>query len=482
MKYYCLAGFACIVIFLGLASCATNPVSGNPNFVLMSESGEVELGRKSDAEVRKEYGVYTLPGLNEYVNEVGQKLARNSHRSQLQYHFTVLDSPEINAFALPGGYIYITRGIMVYMNSEAELAGVLGHEIGHVTARHSVQQYTAVQSANIGVTVASLYLPELRNQASQTLINLLGNSLLAGYGREHELEADRMGAEYLARTGYNPQAMVQVLAVLKNQELFDAEEAKKEGREPRSYHGVFATHPDSDTRLQQVIAQAKPLLVAPKDDGRARFLGKINGMVFGDSPAQGIVRKGMFYHEDMNFVIKFPDGWPIRNSPKAVLARTLQDDVRLQMQLGPTKGSPSEFINRNVKFDRVNQADASPINGLPAALVTGTSRGKPLAIASIFYQGKNFVFVGSAKSAEAFNHNLPQLLAAMRSFRPMTQAEHGAVKPLTIHTITAKTNTRLASLARQSPIENNPEGYLRLINHYYPNGEPQPGQTIKIVQ
>ena len=230
MKSHSLAALAALPLTLMLANCAQNPVSGRPNFVTMSESKEVDVGRQEDAKVREEYGVYDNKALQQYVNEVGQRLGKASHRPQLQYNYVVVDSPEINAFALPGGYIYITRGILAYLNSEAELAAVLGHETGHVTARHSVQQMSAATAAGVGATLIGIFVPVLRNQAGDTAISMLGNVLLSGYGREHELEADRLGAEYLYRTGYDPQAMIKVIGVLKNQELFDAEIAKTEGR------------------------------------------------------------------------------------------------------------------------------------------------------------------------------------------------------------------------------------------------------------
>ncbi|NCP80514.1 MAG: M48 family metalloprotease, partial [Gallionella sp.] len=235
-----------LTVALTLAGCAANPVSGKQDFVMMSEAQEIALGRSADAEVRKQYSVYQNPELQSYVNGVGQALASRSHRSNLNYHFTVVDSAEINAFALPGGYVYITRGIMAYLNSEAEMAAVIGHEIGHVTARHGVRQQSAAQATSLGITLASIFVPELNSRAGQDLSNLLGGALLSGYGRDHELESDRLGAQYLARTEYDPQAMIRVVGVLKNQELFDAEIAKQEGREPRRYHGTFATHPDND--------------------------------------------------------------------------------------------------------------------------------------------------------------------------------------------------------------------------------------------
>jgi predicted Zn-dependent protease len=176
--------------FLQISSCAVNPVTGQQDLVLMSESDELALGRKTNAEVLKQYTIYDNPALQSYVQTVGEKLAAKSHRSNLIYRFTVLDSKDVNAFALPGGYIYITRGLMAYLNSEAELAAVLGHEVGHVTARHSVRQYSATQLANIGAVLTSIFVPGM-TQASNQLVQFAGGALLRGYGRTHELEADK---------------------------------------------------------------------------------------------------------------------------------------------------------------------------------------------------------------------------------------------------------------------------------------------------
>ncbi|RKZ34703.1 MAG: peptidase M48 Ste24p, partial [Gammaproteobacteria bacterium] len=225
----------------------------------MSEDSELALGRQTHTQVIERYGRYENPALQNLVQRIGETLAANSHRTGLIYRFTVLDSQEVNAFALPGGYIYITRGLLAFLNGEDELAAVLGHEIGHVTARHSVRQYTAQQAANIGVTLGAILVPQMRTQNVGNLAGVLSTALLRGYGREHELEADRLGAEYLARTGYDPAAMLRVITVLKNQELFERERAQVENREPKVYHGVFSTHPDNDTRLREVVGRAKAL-------------------------------------------------------------------------------------------------------------------------------------------------------------------------------------------------------------------------------
>ncbi|MDH5358812.1 MAG: M48 family metalloprotease, partial [Gammaproteobacteria bacterium] len=198
---------------------------------MLSEDSEIAQGRTNHPKIIAQYGRYKDEALQAYVQSVGDTLAEISHRKNLIYRFTVLDTPVINAFALPGGYIYITRGLMAYLNSEAELAAVLGHEIGHVTARHSVRQQSAAQVANLGYTIGAILFPELRAAPSQDLFNILGGALLSGYGREHELESDGLGAEYLARAGYDTKAMIDVIRVLKDQETFAAAEAKKQGRE-----------------------------------------------------------------------------------------------------------------------------------------------------------------------------------------------------------------------------------------------------------
>ena len=220
------------IIFASLAllsACATNPVTGKQDLVFMSESQEIALGNQASQQIMQQYRRYDDPALQSYVNEVGQRLAAKSHRANLDFHFTVLDSTQINAFALPGGHIYITRGLMAYLNSEAELAAVLGHEIGHVTARHGVRQQSSHQAAGLGMGLLGVFFPGMNNAAISQVMNVAGAALLSGYGREHELESDRLGAEYLANVGYDPNAMLEVVRVLKNQEIFDQKLAALEG-------------------------------------------------------------------------------------------------------------------------------------------------------------------------------------------------------------------------------------------------------------
>lgn len=474
--------FAALLCLGLLANCAVNPVTGRQNFVMMSESEEVRTGKKGDEEVRKQYGIYDNPALQRYVDEVGQRIAQKSHRGNLEYHFTVVDSPEINAFALPGGYIYITRGIMAYLNSEAELAAVLGHEIGHVTARHGVQQYSASMAASIGVALGSILVPELRGGA-QDLLNLLSNALISGYGREHELEADRLGAEYLARAGYNPQAMVKVVGILKDQELFDAEIAREESREPRRYHGLFATHPDNDTRLKEVVGEASRFATAKSDERQAAYLARINGLVYGDSPSQGIVRGSRFLHEGLGFALSFPQNWRIKNAPDKVIALSPENDAQVELLMaGPARGTPVDFLRRNVRLDAGNELDAAPINGLPAAILSGTRQGRPVKVGAINLQENTFVLIAAAKSPATYTRHRDAMSAAIGSFHALLESERTLAKPTLIRTLAARKGETFTGLARRSPLGKHAEGYLRLMNHAYPSGEPQPGQTIKTIE
>ena len=483
MKAILLNTLVAILLVLTLTDCAQNPVTGNPNFVMMSESQEVQTGREEDAKVRREYGVYDNQALQQYVNEVGQRLAKNGHRPNLQYSFLVVDSPEINAFALPGGYVYITRGILAYLNSEAELAAVLGHELGHVTARHSVQQISAATAAGVGAALLQIFVPELRNQTGDSVINLLGNVLLSGYGREHELEADRLGAQYLARTGYDPQATIKVIGVLKNQELFDAEIAKSEGREPRSYHGVFASHPDSDTRLQQVVGEAGRPASGGGRVNQEEFLRKIDRMVFADSPSQGIIRNGNFYHPDLGMALTFPQNWRIQNRPDRVAAKNPGDDAVIELRAaGPAQGAPIEVLRKTVRGNVGAEITQTMINGLPAALTTTSMQGLPTRVAVVFLGKTAFLIGGQARSGQAMQRALPEINTAIASFRPLGDAERKLARPLTLRVINAPKGATFSDLARNSPLGKNAVSHLRLINGMYPGGEPRAGQPLKIVE
>ncbi len=465
-----------------LTHCAPNPVSGGKDFVLMSEAQEIQMGAKAHQDVLKEYGLVENAELQAYVTRVGKALAAKSHRANLDWHFTVVDSPDVNAFALPGGYIYITRGIMVYLNSEAELAGVLGHEIGHVTARHGVRQQSVSTAAGLGAILGSILVPGMNNQAGATVLQQLSQSLVAGYGREHELEADRLGAEYLAKSGYNPQAMVEVIGVLKDQELFDIELAKKEGREPRKYHGVFETHPSNDTRLKQVVGEADKYKVANPVENREPFLRMMNGVYFGDSPDQGVIRGNALLHEKLGIAVQFPQGWRVQNQPDRVVAINPQRSALVELKPGPKNAQPMDTLQKGLKLDQGAKYESGMVNGNPAAFAAGAQQGKPVLAAAINFGNTQYLLAALARDGNAYTQYRSEMRAAINSFQAITPEQRRLARPYVVRLISVQPGQTMAQLAAQSPLGASAEAQLRLMNDFYPSGEPKPGQLLKIVQ
>lgn len=473
------------LLFLGLAACSTNPVTGAQNFVMFSEDSELEMGRANHPKIIAEYGRYDDEAMQAYVQSVGEKLADISHRTDLIYRFTVLDSPVINAFALPGGYVYITRGLMAYLDSEAELAAVLGHEIGHVTARHGVRQQSAAQAANLGYTLGAILFPELRGNASQNLFNILGGALLSGYGREHELEADRLGSEYLARAGYTPEAMIDVISVLKDQATFAAAEAKKQGQEYQGYHGLFASHPDNDTRLQQVVAEADKYASARNGKvSRAAYLDRVDGLTFGDSEEQGIRSENHFYHLPLRFGLSFPQNWHINNNPDSLQA--VAPEGKAFMEMGASdinrKLTPQQFIKQRLKIDDLRSGKSINNHQLEGYTGITTHQNKPLRVGVVYLRDKAYVFLGTSKNSREFGSYDDEFINTISSLHGLRDDEIELARELKLQVVKVGPEDSYAKWASASRISNSPLQQLRLLNHDYPNGELQNGQLAKRVR
>ena len=465
--------------------CATNPVTGKQDFVLMSEAQEINLGKQAHQQIMQQYRPYNDPALQNYVEGLVDEIGKKSHRPNLVYHVTVLDSPQINAFALPGGYLYITRGIMAYMNSEAELAGVLGHELGHITARHGVRQQSAgtiagILGAGVGILTGS-------SQAAQAA-NVGGTALIRGYGRSHELEADRLGAEYLANVGYDPQEMLKVVEILKDQEDFDKQLAKEEGREPRAYHGTFSTHPANDLRLQEVIGAANSIkTAATREAGREKFLRYMDGATLGTSEKDGVLRKNRFYHTDLNLFVEFPEGWKVNNLPDRLIATPKSGDAQLQITIDDLNKnqSPKEYLNEQFKgkITKGQPVKTANFSGYTGYTNLTTNNGSvPSRVAAVFQNKRIYQVLVAGKDSAALNKYDSVGLATIKSMRQLKSSERKLAKPKNLKLIRAKSGDTFAKLAKQSDIQSHPVEQLRLLNGMYPDGEPKPGQLIKIVQ
>ena len=481
-----------------VAGCATstvtNPVTGRAERSVMDEATELAEGRKAHQQVLAEYSALDNPRLQAYVNGLGQRLARLSHRSALAWQFTLLDSPEVNAFALPGGYVYVTRGILAYMDSEADLAGVIGHEIGHVSARHGAQRATRQQDAGLGVLAATVLGIGLEGlgvrgaaQAASQVSQGVAAGFVASYSRDQELQADQLGAEYLSRSHFDPKNMVDVIGVLKDQERFAADSAREAGKPAPSGSSWLSSHPSNDQRLQQ-IRQAAAAYPGPyDDDGRARYLKAIDGITFGDSRDQGVVRGRQFFHEPLGLALTAPAGWHIQNTADAVLVMSPADDAALIMRALPADAGKThdEILRKLFKPTQV-RAERLQLNGLEATHFSGQSRdaqGQAQAIEVTLVTGpadRVFALTAGARDAAALQRARPGLREAEASFRPLTAADRSAARPYLLRSLPLPAGG-LAELARRSPLPQ-AERQLRLLNGVYAGGELRPGQLVKVVE
>jgi predicted Zn-dependent protease len=480
-----------------LSACGTtvvNPVSGRAERSVMDESSEIAEGAKGHQQVLQEYGVYNNPAVQSYVNALGQRLAAQSHRKQLQWHFTVLDTPTINAFALPGGYVYVTRGIMAYMDSEADLAGVIGHEIGHVTARHGAQRATSQQNAGLGVLAASVLgavleakgisgAGQMAGQMSQTV----AAGYIASYGRDQELQADALGAEYLARNTFDPRNMIDVIRVLKDQERFAADVARAEGRSAPAQADWLSSHPSNDQRLNAITQLASPHKGNYADEGRARYQKVIAGMAFGESADQGLSRGRNYFHSALGIAVTAPALWQIQNDTDKLGLMSPAGDAALFVRLLPPKaGKDPAAIIRDLLKPASGQSQALSINGLQATRFLGTrqdAQGQTQPLAATVVRGPSdnmYVLQALAKDAAALQRAQAALLEAEGSFRPLSAQDRAAARPWVIKTAVYPKGG-FAELARTSPIER-AEQQLRLINGFYGGGEPKPGQSVKVIE
>lgn len=480
-----------------LAGCATvtNPVTGQRELTVMDERAEIAEGRKAHEEVLQDYGAYVNLRLQAYVNELGQRLAKQSHRKNLEWHFTVLDSPEVNAFALPGGYVYVTRGLMAYMESEADLAGVIGHEIGHVTARHGAQRATRQQTAGLGVLAATLLGAVLEAKGvggatdiASTVSQGVAAGYIASYSRDQETQADQLGAEYLARNNYDPKNMIDVIRVLKSQEQYAADTARAEGRSAPAAAGWLASHPSNDKRLQDIARFAAQYKGKYGDEARTRYQQVIDGMTFGESREQGVTRGRNFYHEPLGIALTAPAGWKVQNSREAVLLVNAAGDAGLVVQVAPPKaGNTHEEIIRNVFRLEQGRTERLALGSFAATHFAGIARnrqGQAQAIEATVVTGpasRHFLLFYGARDARALQRARDQIREAETSFRALSAAEKMAARPWVLRSVPYQKGS-FAQLAQKSPLSGNAEAQLRLLNGLYAGGEPPPGQPIKIVE
>lgn len=378
------------LLALAVTGCPVNPATGERQLILISESEEIAMGRQASEQVDATIGIYPDQDLQEYVGEIGQKLAAETTKPNLPWSFKVVDDVVVNAFALPGGFIYVTRGILAHFNSEAELAGVLGHEIGHVTGRHSAEQISRAQAAQLGLGLGSAFVPEIAQYG-----DLLGASLgllFLKFGRDDERQADDLGFRYMRQSAYDPREMVDVFAML---------ERVSGSAGGSSLPSWLSTHPDPgerQERMRRMIDQLEGTVDG--EVNRERYLRHIDGLVFGVNPRNGYFRGSTFLHPDLEFRFVFPEGWKTQNMSHAVAGISSNEDALIQLTLATEAtldAAAEKFLSQ--QGIRTVGTSSDPVHGLPArwaAWRATTQDGNELAGLALFltYDGNIYQILG----------------------------------------------------------------------------------------
>ena len=471
--------FAIVAVAL-VAACATNPATGKRQINLMSEAQEISAGQEADAQVKKEMGVYNDANLQTYVSGIGMRLAMVSERPTLPWHYTVVDSPVVNAFALPGGYIYITRGILPFLNDEAQLAGVLGHETGHVTARHAAQQYTRAVGGTIGLVALGIFVPGAQQFGGLAQQGL--GVLFLKFSREFELQADQLGVRYASRANWDPAGVPDMLATLGR---LDEASGQTKG-----IPNWLETHPEPLARVKEIQPQVQQLSAGRTDFVRNQdaLYRAIDGIIYGDNPEQGIVRGTAFIHPPLRFRIDFPRGWDIQNSPEQVVAKAPGAEVYMLLeQVEMPRGNGIENIARssmeNAGF-RIQSGSRQQINGLDAfiGLYQGSLEGLgnvTMRAAHVVHNG-NVYLVAGFSAPNIFGPLDDAILSSIRSFKPISAAEAEAVHPNRVDIYVVRQGDSWQSISERSGGVIKPST-LAIMNGAEPNSQPTVGKRIKIV-
>jgi predicted Zn-dependent protease len=481
MKPFAL--FPVVAFFmLSLSACSVNPATGQQSFTgLMSSEKELEVGKDEHPKILQQFGgAYEHSTLESYINDLGQRLAKTSELPDIKWTFTILDDPIINAFALPGGYVYISRGLIALAENEAELAAVLGHEIGHVTARHTAQRYSKSVLTGIGSTILGIVI----GGPAGDIANYAGQAYLAGYSRDHEMEADMLGMRYMTKLGYDPKASATFFEKLAaHTEL----EARMKGQKVEEGHyAIFASHPDTKSRIvaSQKIAKSYPQNLTKT--ARTPFLEQVDGLTYGQNPKQGIIDGQTFIHPDLRMQFTAPDGFVYTNAPSYVAATDKngsgivfqmgKNDSRLPITQYLTKTWAAKYSLQNVQTLSIDNKQAAT-----GMVRLKTSKG----IRDIRYlaieDGSDVFLFRFLTPPELTNQMEVPLRKTTYSFHRLSDQEAKKVKGDHIALYRVGSNDTMAGLANKMAIGKLNEDWLNVLNKEQLSDGLQRGETIKLV-
>lgn len=465
-----------LIAVVGLVACAVNPATGERQLSFIGEAREIELGAEYDKALVAEMGLYPDSALQAYVQAIGDALAARSERPNLPWTFRVVDDPVVNAFALPGGYIYITRGILAHFDSEAELAAVIGHEIGHVTARHSVNQLSRGMLAQLGLGAASIFSPRVASLSD--LASAALGVLFLKYGRDDERQADDLGLRYMRAANYDPREMPGVFAMLGR-----VSAASGGGSVPE----WLSTHPNPENREERIKAQVAAL---PGDFegtviGRDSYLRRLDGLVYGDDPRQGIFRDGEFLHPELRFRMRFPNGWKTANQRQAVIGVSPAEDAVIQLTLSTARdpdAAARAFASQ--QGIRTGAPARRTIHGLAATELgfeAATQDGQAVTGAAVFIAHGDAVYQILAFAPRArWSGHAAAVREAVGSFRELTDPKILGLQPWRLEIVRLERAMTIEEFARSHPSPVSVER-LALLNGVEPGERLEAGRLVKRV-
>lgn len=462
-----------------LSTCATNPVTGKKEFMLMSKSQEISMGKESDPSIVAMFGLYEDAKLQNFIDQKGMAMVKLSHRPDLPYDFKIVDSPVINAFAVPGGYVYFTRGIMAHFNNEAEFAGVLGHEIGHIAARHSAKQYSKSVIAQVGLVagaLASETFAQYANLASQGVA-----LLFLKFGRDAERQSDKLGAEYSSKLGYDAQEMAGFFNTLDRMR-------QQSGQQIPNF---LSTHPDPADRNEDVAKYASKwkskLNLSNPEVGRESYLRMIDGLIYGDDPRQGYVENNKFYHPELKFQFRIPSGWATQNSPQQFQMAEPNGKAVMILSLSPqnnpvdaARAFAQQYELEVVQAQQVNVNGMSAVAQIADQLQDG-QRAIRLLTYFISYGGTVYSILG-ATAYQDFNTYSNTFQATMTDFEPLSDPSKLNRQPTRLNIVEVKQTGTLETALRSYNTQNDKLQELALLNGMNLNDQVRQGMLIKTLE
>jgi len=481
-KTYAAFGLILSIILL-IPSCAINPVTGKRQLMFVTEEQEIAMGAQYHPKVISAFGIYENETLSKFLEEKGTQMGQLSHRPNLRYHFTILDSPVVNAFAVPGGYLYFTRGILAQFNSEAELIGVLGHEMGHVTARHTAQQQTNQQLGELLLVGGMIASKEIYEMADEVMAGM--QLLFLSFSRENESESDRLGVEYATKMGYDAHKMADFFAVLDKMSM-----ESSEGGVPT----FLSTHPDPKNRFSTVHEltdewQAK----YPEEKFLVKhdtYLDMIDGIIYGEDPRQGYVENNTFYHPGLRFKFAFPGNWLLVNTPSQVQILSPDKDAGMVFRLSDesTPQAASQKTMNDLNLSVIN-SKATTVNRNEAVAVLSqqvnqTQNGKEQVTRVLSYfikKGERVYEFHGISGDKDFDKNLVAFESTMQDFSTLTDQDKINIKPDRIRVRTIEKAGTVQEILTRLQVSKDQLEELALLNNHDLNDRLEEGSRIKII-